>query len=120
MPRHWPVACVQAFKIVPLKYRKRVSILYYALFFVIGIVLLVANGIGILAAVGITHFPERFTQVQCLFLMCISVTFMSTLLWFGIILEVFNPNPGFQKLITRTLIGGIFAAVVVALKAVLT
>src|SRR6266567_2774999 len=103
-----------ATRIIPEKYETLVSTIFYLMVSVIGLILLVANTAGILAAAEITHFPDKFTPTKCLFLFGISVSFMSALIWFGMILGVFKGDDKFKALISRVFIAGVLGQVLAA------
>ncbi|WP_332939227.1 hypothetical protein [Lysobacter sp. CCNWLW3] len=101
--------------IVPKRYQKTVSICYYIAVAFAGLILLIANLLGLLTISGITTFPDDFTQQKLLALLGISTAFMATLLWFGMVLDVFRPDQTFRKLVTAGFVAGLLAAVASAI-----
>lgn len=105
--------------IVPKRYQKAVSICYYIAVALTGLILLAANLLGVLAISGIATFPHNFTQQKLLALLGVSTALMATLLWFGMVLDVFRPDQTFRKLVTAGFIAGLLAAMGSAITAAL-
>ncbi len=103
-------------ELIPLKYQKAASIIYYVFVVLLGVLMLLVNATAILAASGLTQVFGHFTQTECFFLLSASIALTSVLVWFGMILGVFKTNERFERLVSRAFITGVFGAILLGVK----